>query len=144
MQERFQNFTVLIMKINRYVHKIKAAETAELGLKGPHVSCLYYLYREGGLTAKQLCDICEEDKAAVSRSIDYLEKNGFICCDSVAQKRYRAILKLTAQGEAAGRRIAEKIDDVLELASEGLDGAERKSLYKALSLICGNLQKITK
>ena len=71
MQERFQTFTVLITKLNRCIRKIKTEEMAEFDLKSPHVSCLYYLYKADSLTAKELCDICEEDKANISRSFIY-------------------------------------------------------------------------
>ena len=78
MEERFQTFTVLISNINRAIYKIKAEEMSEFDLKSSHVSCLYYLYQKTSLTAKELCDICEEDKANISRSMEYLEKNGYL------------------------------------------------------------------
>ncbi|MBQ7293298.1 MAG: MarR family transcriptional regulator, partial [Clostridia bacterium] len=69
MQDRFKTFTVLIDKLKRCVRKIKNEEVAEYGLKSPHVSCLYYLYiSKEPLTAKEIEEICEEDKASVSRS----------------------------------------------------------------------------
>ena len=46
MQGRFELFTTLIAKISRSIRRIKAEEVAELGLKGPHVSCLYHLYKQ--------------------------------------------------------------------------------------------------
>lgn len=49
---------------------------AEYQLRSVHVSCLYYLYLANGLTAAQLCERCEEDKATISRALDYLEKMG--------------------------------------------------------------------
>ena len=74
MDSRFETFTVLITRISRSIKRIKAEEMASFQLKGPHVSCLFYLYRGGPMTAAELCDRCDEDKAAISRSLDYLEK----------------------------------------------------------------------
>ena len=88
MQQRFETFTVLIAKISRSIRRIKAEEMSEFHLKGPHVSCLYYLTQLGPLTAGQLCDRCEEDKAAVSRSLEYLEQNGYV---TRPDKRYRSL-----------------------------------------------------
>lgn len=144
MQKRFETFTVLISKIARSIRKIKTEEMAEYNLKSPHVSCLYHLYKAGELTAKELCDLCEEDKAAISRSIEYLEKGGYIVCRSTAKKRYRAPFTLTERGLAVGEHIAKKIDTVLEEASAGMREEEREILYKSLSLISDNLQKICK
>ena len=75
MNERFERFTVLITKISRNIRKIKNKEMADYDLRSPHVSCLYYLYVSESLTATDLCERCEEDKATISRSIDFLEKN---------------------------------------------------------------------
>ena len=76
MEERYETFTTLIGSISRSIRRIKSEEMAAFGLKGPHVSCLYYLSLNDGLTAAALCERCGEDKAAVSRSLDYLEKSG--------------------------------------------------------------------
>ena len=74
MEERFETFTVLITRISRSIKRIKADEMADFELKGPHVSCLYYLSQRDGMTAAELCERCDEDKAAISRSLDDLEK----------------------------------------------------------------------
>ena len=68
MEERFETFTVLITRISRSIKRIKADEMADFELKGPHVSCLYYLSQRDGMTAAELCERCDEDKAAISRS----------------------------------------------------------------------------
>ena len=142
MQERFQTFTILIARLNRCIRKIKTEEMAELDLKSPHVSCLYYLYKAQSLTSKELCDMCEEDKANVSRSIEFLEKNGYIVVRSRTEKRYKSPLVLTEKGKVTGEHIVRKIDAILDSVSEGVPEADREIMYRSLSVICDNLQKI--
>lgn len=142
MEERFETFTVLITRISRSIKRIKADEMADFELKGPHVSCLYYLSQRDGMTAAELCERCDEDKAAISRSLDDLEKNGYITCASGAGKRYKSPLRLTEQGKAVGRAIGEKITRIVEAASEGLSEAERQTMYRALALLSENLERI--
>jgi len=142
MQERFQTFTVLIARLNRCIRKIKTEEMAELNLKSTHVSCLYYLYKSNSLTSKELCDICEEDKANVSRSIEFLEKNGYLVCRSRTEKRYKSPLVLTEKGRTTGAYIVRKIDTLLDSVSRGVPEDEREIMYRSLSVICENLQKI--
>lgn len=113
-----------------------------MDLKSPHVSCLYYLYNSEGMTATELCEICGEDKAAMSRSIDYLEKIGLVFCASDMKKRYKSILTLTDKGRQIGKVIYDKIDAILARASEGLSEEHRVIMYKSLALISENLQKI--
>lgn len=143
MEERFKTFTLLIANVNRCIRKIKTEEMLEYDLKSPHVSCLYYLYKsEEPLTAKELCDICEEDKANVSRSIKYLEQNDYVVCYAKCQKRYQTPMELTPKGREIGKRIAEKIDRVLDCASDGLTDEERCNMYHCLTVVQDNLLKI--
>ena len=142
MEERFKTFTVLITNIARSIHKIKTEEMSEFKLKSSHVSCLYYLYKEQSLTAKELCDICEEDKANISRAIKHLEESGYLECYSKHQKRYQSPLTLTEKGLETGKHIAEKIDHAIEKVSNGLSEENRLILYRSLTLISDNLQQI--
>lgn len=142
MQNRFETFTLLITSINRSIQRIKAEEMAEFDLKSSHVSCLYYLYKQNSLTARDLCDICGEDKANISRSVKYLEEHGYLVCESTAQKRYLSTLSLTEKGREVGRALAEKVDGILDSASRGLTEEERLIMYRSLTLINENLSKI--
>lgn len=142
MDERFQLFTVLVSGINRSIRRIKTEEMAEFELKSHHVSCLYYLYKEGALTAKELCDICEEDKANISRSIKDLESRGYLFCSTKRMKRYQSPLALTEQGKELAANIETKVNHVLALASQGLDDEERQIMYHCLGTIDKNLQSI--
>ena len=140
MDERFETFTVLINQISRSIRRIKAEQMESINLKGPHVSCLYYLSKNGPLTAAELCDRCEEDKAAVSRSLDYLEQNGYLQIPE--GKRYRRPLVLTQKGSAAGAEVSRRIDSIVALASCDVLKEDRLAMYRALSIISKNLEKI--
>ena len=142
MEEHYETFTVLIARINRSIKRIKSAEMAEFQLKGPYVSCLYYLSLTDGLTAAALCERCDEDKAAISRSLDDLEKIGYITCESGTGRRYRAPLHLTKRGRAVCRWMNQRMDRIVDAASQGLSEAERKSMYQALTLISENLERM--
>ena len=142
MNGRFEKFTVLIAKISRNIRKIKNKEMAEYDLKSPHVSCLYYLYTSESLTATDLCERCEEDKATISRSIDYLEKNGYIACQSRKAKRYKAPLVLTEKGMELGKQIADKVKGVLDEIDDDLTENERENLYRCLGIISDSLDSL--
>lgn len=142
MKERFEAFTTLIASISRGIRRIKTEEMAEFSLKSPHVSCLYYLHKSGELTAKELCDVCGEDKANISRSIKYLEENGFIKAAKSPKKRYQTPLELTENGHDVADRLARKIDNMLMSASEGLSEEDRAVMYRSLAIINDNLMRI--
>lgn len=144
MKERFETFTVLIAKISRNIRKIKNQEMSDCDLRSPHISCLYYLYSPERLTATDLCERCEEDKATISRALAYLEKNGYLTCHSKHAKRYKSPLMLTEKGKEAGKRIADKIALVLDEIGTGLTEEERCAFYRSLSMISNELDHIAK
>ena len=142
MEERFETFTVLINRISRNVRKIKNLEMAEYNLKSPHISCLYYLYSENNLNATDLCERCEEDKATISRSLNYLETNGYVTCESKNVKRYKNPLLLTEKGVSVAKKISEKINGILDYISDSLTEKERVAFYKSLSVISDRLESV--
>lgn len=144
MTDRFETFTVLINRISRNVRKIKNLEMAEQGLRSSHISCLYYLYKTENMTATELCEKCEEDKATVSRSIDFLEENGYIVSQSKSTKKYKNPITLSEKGKSAGQEIAGKIDRVLNEISSELSEGERIEFYRSLTVISNGLDKMVK
>ncbi len=144
MQERFETFTVLINRISRNVRKIKNQEMADYNLRGAHVSCLYYLYTADHMTATDLCERCEEDKATISRALDYLETNGYLTCETQNAKRYKSPLVLTEKGRMVGEKITERVNSVLDAISTSLTEEERVAFYRSLSIISDSLEAVSK
>lgn len=144
MQERFETFTVLINRISRNIRKIKIQQMAEYGLRSAHVTCLYYLYIGKCITATELCERCEEDKATISRAVEFLESNGYIACESKSAKRYKSPLLLTEKGREVGMKIADKINAVLDAISDSLTHEERAVFYRNLSTISDRLENVSK
>ena len=140
MENRFETFTVLVSRISRNIRKLKNQEMSDYNLRSAHISCLYYLYASRGLTATDLCERCDEDKATISRALEYLEANGYL--EPEAERRYRSPLVLTQKGEETGRIIAEKINGILEQISGGLTEAERLAFYRSLAIISDSLDAI--
>ena len=117
---------------------------ADYELRSSHTSCLYYLYICGELTAIDLCERCEDDKATISRAIDFLESNGYVTCLSKSEKRYKSPLVLTEKGVQAGKLISQKIDNVLHTLDEKLTREERTTFYRCLSIISDSLDAVSK
>ncbi len=142
MEKRFETFTVLIAHLSRSIRRIKSEEMAKLHLRSHHLSCLYYLYRGQSLTATELCEVCEEDKANVSRAVEYLEQEGYLVSRPKTQRRYKTPLELTEKGKEVGRALCEKIEAVLLQAGEGLTEEARGVMYESLAAVSANLQRV--
>ena len=144
MRERFETFTVLINRISRNIRKIKNQEMAKYNLRSTHVSCLYYIYTLNGATATDLCERCEEDKATISRALDYLDTNGYISREVESTKRYKSPLLLTDKGKEVGKKIADKISGVLDTISVDFTEEERIAFYRSLAIISDSLESVSK
>ena len=141
MLNRFEHFTAAISAIYRDIQKIERDEMEKQGLRGAFAQYLLALKRHPqGITAAALCEVCDKDKAAVSRVITELEAKGLLYKDSEGQ--YRAKLYLTPAGEEAAAFVEKRASAAVELAGNGLSDSDRTVFYNAMERIAGNLQQI--
>ena len=139
MIDRFQAFVSGITICYKYIQKIKTMEMTEFGLKGTHVMCIFYIYHsKEELTAAQLCQLCAEDKAAISRTLVTLQEKGYV---EAGEKKYRAHLKLTEKGNSLANQIDGLIMQWVDCGGDGLSEEERNLFYYALNLISSNLRE---
>ncbi len=146
MDNRFESFVNGITVCYKYIQKIKSIEMTEFGLKGTHVMCVFYLHRNPeGLTAAQLSNRCEEDKAAISRTLSELEEKGYIrSVSGDSKKKYRSMITLSPKGEELAEKVEELIEQWVNLGGDGLSESEREAFYYALGIISDNLRTKTK
>lgn len=145
MVDRFERFTYAISEISRHWHKIAAEEMEKYGLKGPHAVYLTTLYRfPEGITAPKLCELCGKDKADVSRMMSIMESKGLVRKDGENLNRYRGLLRLTEEGQAAAGHVCELAGIAVEMAGKGLTDEKRAVFYESLELIAANLRQLSK
>lgn len=139
MLQRFEAFVTGITVCYKYIQRIKSVEMTEFGLKGTHAMCLFFLHHNPqGLTAAQLCQLCAEDKAAISRTIATLQEQGYLEGDD---RKYRTTLTLSPAGLELAKQMDTVIEQWVELGGDGLSQAERAAFYRSLSLIAANLKE---
>jgi len=143
MENRYELISGSIASMYHDIQKIERTEMAKYGLKGPHAQCLLAIKKHPeGITAARLCEVCEKDKAAVSRILAELSEAGMIRRENRNGSRYRASLMLTEQGTLAAEAVAEKARLAVELAGTGFGEDEREIFYRVLSIISGNLHRL--
>ncbi len=143
MIERYEQFASSITTLYRYFQKIATDEMEKQGLKGSYAQYLLVMRRlKKGVTAAKLCEVCNKDKAAVSRAVSEMEEKGLIYREGVAGG-YRARLFLTEAGERAANHVCNRAEIAVTVADEGLSEERRKDFYETLDLLAANLQKIT-
>ena len=143
MVTRFEQFTSSVASIYRSIQKIERVEMAKYGLKGPHAQVLLAMSRyPDGVTSGELVKLCDKDKAAISRTVAELEREGMVCRQGRNGNFYRAALTLTQRGREAAEHVAIRAKRAVETASNGLNDDSRQALYAALDLIASPLQTI--
>ena len=139
--DRFERFTLAIFTITRYWNRIATEEMQKHGLKGAYALYLVVLAdADESITASRLTEITGRDKADISRAIAELQKRGIV--EPYAENRYRAPLRLTAEGVTLAADVRHKADIALQAAGQGLSEELRLNMYQALDIIAGNMKEI--
>lgn len=142
MLQRFELFTSGISSVYRDVQKIERDEMEKQGLRGSFAQYLLAISRyPEGVTAAVLCDVCDKDKAAVSRVVAEMEAKGLV--ERETGNQYRAKLRLTPAGEEAAAFVRKRASAAVELAGKALSEEDRKAFYGALAVISNTLQQIS-
>lgn len=145
MKNRFEIFNNYINDIYRTIQKIKHKELQKYNLKGTHFMCFYCLAKhKKGLTFKEICDYCIEDKALISRNLKYLKLYGYIKVkDEDTNMKYKNSYVLTEKGFEIFKNLNKKLKSIeLKVKLDNCDENELRSLYKHLEEILDNLKKI--
>lgn len=141
MNQRFETFVTAISQIYRSLQRLKSMEMADFGLKGTHVMCLYQLQKhEEGLTFSQLAQLCDEDKAAISRTVSELRDQELAVIPDAETRKYKKRIFLTEKGKTVTVAMDQKIVDAVNAATQGYTMEERDIFIRVLLQVADNLQ----
>lgn len=143
MLSRYEQFSALISSLCRSIQKIEREEMEKYGFKGAYAQYLAAMRRHPeGVTSAQLSEICDRDKAAVSRAVTEMEEKGLLLRTGQKDNLYRARLTLTETGRQAAEFVARRGQEAVDAADLGVNEEDRRILYATLSTIAENLQSI--
>ena len=142
--ERFEQFTYAINVIYRSILKLEREEMEKYGYRASYVLYLAILSRcPDGVTATKLSELCDRDKAGISRIVTEMEENGLITKQSNRDNFYRAKLVLTDKGREIAERVQQSAIVAVSEAGNGMSDDDRKIFYECLTLISSNLKNIS-
>ena len=145
MLSRFERFAFTISEIHRCIQRIERSEMARRGLKGAYAQYLVAILRHPeGMTVAELCLTCEINKAAVSRAVGDMERQGLVQRRGSSNTVYRARLCLTETGRETAAYVHEKAQAVVEAAGREFTDEERELLYTALGRVATRLREIAR
>jgi len=145
MIDRYQQFSYIVSVINRQIQKIERDEMEKYGYKGAFAQYLMAMRRNpAGVTSAQLSDMCDRDKAAVSRVITEMIEKGLVVRRSANETFYRAKLTLTQKGAEIADYIARQGAAAVAAVNNELTKEELKAFYSNLDYIADKLHIISK
>lgn len=142
---RYQQFSYIVSVINRQIQKIERDEMEKYGYKGAFAQYLMAMRRNpDGVTSAQLSEMCDKDKAAVSRVITEMIEKGLVVRKSANEKLYRAKLSLTQKGTEIADYIANQGAAAVVAVNNAFSQEELKAFYSNLDYIAERLHTISK
>lgn len=145
MIHRYEMFSASVFRIYRDMARIEREEMEKYGLKGSLAQYLNILSRfPDGITAARLCEVCDKDKAAISRAVTEMEQKGLLRRQNAGDSGYRALLMLTEEGRQAAAFVCRRAEQAVEAAGQGLTAETRAVFYAALGQIADNLHAISR
>lgn len=143
MINRFEQFSSTIFGIHRHIQRIEKNVMETCGYKGAFAQYLVMLSQHpDGLTAARICEICDKDKAAVSRITNEMLEKGLIERETVGERVYRGKLRLTDEGKRVAKYTCEKaLVAVMEVGKE-MTEEERAIFYDTLDRLSAKLQTL--
>lgn len=143
MIQRFEQFSYDISSIYRHILKLEKEEMEKHGYRGSYALYLSVMSRyPGGITAARLGELCDRDKAGISRTINEMEANGLVRRECYKDNFYRAKLILTPKGKEAASFVRQRAERAVSAAGNGISEEDRRTMYACLEIIEANLRKI--
>ena len=143
MIQRFEQFSYAISSIYRHILKLEKEEMEKHGYRASYALYLSVMSRYPlGITATRLGELCDRDKAGISRVINEMEEKGLVRRECYKDNFYRAKLILTPEGRKAALYVRQRAEIAVAEAGKGLSDEDRKILYSCLETIESNLRQI--
>ena len=143
MIQRFEQFSYDISSIYRLILKLEKEEMEKNGYRGSYALYLSVMSRyPGGITAARLGELCDRDKAGISRTIGEMEEKGLVRRECYKDNFYRAKLTLTPKGRESAQFVRQRAEWAVSAAGQGISDEDRRTMYACLEIIEANLRKI--
>ena len=144
MGAKVESFSLGIHELYRSMHINESEVMNRYGLRGAYVKYLVAMLQSpDGLTMSQLCEVCDQDKAAVSRAVSELVGREFIWRDNPRGNHYRARIKLTERGTEIAKEVCASSEAIFEEAVSVLTDEQKASLCEISAAVFKNIHEIT-
>ena len=140
--DRFNRFCSLLCGATKSIQKLKSKYMTHYGLTSAHTMCIRYLDASpDGLTRMELAEMCDIDKAQISRTVNELCAKGYLTETENESNNYRKRLKLTPMGKDTADKINKAVAEIHSFVSDDLSEEQLMNFYSTFDLICLRLRQ---
>ena len=140
--DRFNKFCSLLGGATKSINKLKSKYMMHYGLTSAHTMCIRYLYvSPEGLNRMELAEMCDIDKAQISRTVNELCAKGYLTESENETNNYRKRLKLTPMGKDTADEINKAVNEIHAFVSDDLSAEQLETFYSTFDVICARLKK---
>ncbi len=137
----YESLGYLVYQASGSIRKRIGRELARKGypIRADQFSALVYIWDQDGQTQRALSEKLYRDKTTVSRLLSKIESLGLIRRVAGQEDTRERLIYLTDAGRELMAKVTELVQDVLDLAGEGIDPREMKTCKDVLRLVRRNL-----
>lgn len=140
--DRFNRLCSLLGGATKSINKLKSKYMMHYGLTSAHTMCIRYLdVSPEGLNRMELAEMCDIDKAQISRTVNELCAKGYLTESENETNNYRKRLKLTPMGKDTADEINKAVNEIHAFVSDDLSAEQLETFYSTFDVICARLKK---
>ncbi len=134
-----QDLHMLLYRAFHAQRKYLRPRSAKLGLGPGQPRILSYLVRNGTCRQKDLAEYLEVDKAAISRTLDSMEKRGFVTRKTDEEHRRADLVSATEAGHQVVEAWHQNCQEMEKIMMDGFTPEEQAAFMDYLSRVYKNL-----
>ncbi|OJY57667.1 MAG: hypothetical protein BGO90_14290 [Legionella sp. 40-6] len=134
------NISTSIKKANRLLIKKANQLLKKHNITHAYASFLMELYRQDGMTQAELHKRIGIEQPTAVRTLDRMERDGFIQREQMLEDRRAVRIKLTNKGKGYQKILQDCVQELNELALRGIDKQERALLIRLMNTLNSNLE----
>lgn len=131
----------MISSASKSLQRLKSKYMSKYGLTGTHTICLRQLYDNPlGLTKSEIAENCDIDKAQITRIVNDLIENDYVCADTT-KKAYNRKFFLTEKGKIITDEINGIVDAIVKYVNVEIPKSDLEKFYSVFEQINQKLKK---
>jgi DNA-binding MarR family transcriptional regulator len=142
--ENLSRIGLLLRQAQRHSARTFSAALQPLGIEGRHYGVLFHLDLYGPLSQRRLMDLTGEDRSAMVRTVDDLERLGLAVRRPDPIDRRAHAVELTRAGQQLRARAGARAEEVAAHLLDGFTPEERDGLFVLLERFAATPSRHTK